>query len=1267
MLSLANSLSSISSALLDIVKSGLQAWYKADNTQAPLGEEEIANGEFSIGPEIITNSDFSTSGSIDDNSHTLGFQNSGNTGGGTISNGELILVGDTGTEEDYGRAFITNGIDSRSVVVADKTYKLTYTVSSASGAIQFGYHNGGWNEGSLSHAVGTHTYYITQASGTSFIIKNNGDGGTLKLSSISLKQTNPNDSWSKTGDTVVKDGTALIDGGLLYQAGVMVNGKKYRLELDVDSLSLGTGYIRLQDNSATDYYRITSDGHHTIDFTYAVAHSDFQLSATGSASAILSNITLKEVVNSVKDFSPNTNNGVLYSGKALHFAQAHDYVDIDYWKSEAISASTKATFAVWFNCDDVSPGAMIFAAAGTSRFYLGAKGAKLELGWGSSGWQTDSNSIAIVNHTWYRAVVVVDGLTCRVYLNGELAFSKTNGSSFTLDDNGVYIGSEGDIASNIWYGELSDFQIYDKAWTASDVTYDYNNPDKDVFDNSNSSITTTDCKALYRLNEGAGDRVYNAAPVLQANIINNHDFSGATSVQGNDTIPNDGAGSYTDQRDSGKWVKDSSADSSVEIDVGTFKGKNNVVKVKIPTHSNSNRLLQRNTIKPNTFYFVETEVFIESGNFRLDTTDDDIPLSFITSSTTGSWHTLTKVVKSESTAGTVDIFLRTSSAGGDPHEFYVNSVSFKEISLSESYVQNSWVSGNWITAQPYIPQYAMSSYSKKAIFGGAGSGDLIDCGKEDSIDDIFAGGGTWSAWISGVSASGDKGTILTKGQPRLRVRDDDGDDITLEFLHIFSGNNGVWRPPTTALLENKLNHVAVTYDNTDTANDPKIYINGVEQSLDYESTPTGSAVTDAGSDFRIGSLNSTTDPFDGFIDEVAVFDKILTEAEVQEIFNAGIALDCRDHSAYLGDEEFDDPGFDDPSEWNANTGWTVSGGKASVNHHETTALSQTLSVTQGKIYDLTFEISDYVEGAFQFGFNQFNIAGTSSNLPNFNKNGVYNYRVVALGDNINVYMYGVNASEFSIDNLSLREVQLNGYWRNNGVDTWTDLSPYGNNGTVNGSPTTIQLQEVPYFKKDTFGLPMNKVREKGLNLDGGSYVTIDDSSDFDFGTTGFTIQAWVKPFSLTANDRIITKGKTSDDEWMISVGADNASVRVYAQDSSTAVLDSENTFSTLSLNNWAMITVVIDTPNDQILFYKDDGNVESKTGASWSGNFNGDDSLIIAANKDLDADRFDGIIDDVKIYNRVLSSSEIERNYKVTKSKHASTSNWSDDFDDGFI
>ena len=1306
--------SSKSSKIRRIIKNGLQAWYKADETQAPLGEEEIANGKFNTGPELFSDASkwVFDGGRASYNTSTDVLTLDNSSGGGGARQSVTTSIGDT--------------------------FLCTFTINSISGyaggeGVFFRVAN---TEGTTRTTAGTYSEYITVDSVTiddRIDIRGN-DDGTATISNISVKKTNPNDSWHKTGDTVIKDGTALVaNNGILFQPSTMVDGKKYRLELDVSSLSLGGSYVRVQDNDGNVHYQITSNGHHVVDFTHSISpNEDFQIAAGGSASAILSNITLKEITNSVKDFSPNVNNGVLYSGKALNFDGTADYIDIDYWKSKTIDDNTKATFAVWFNDDNVSSGDFIFGTntSASDWFYLGVHSGNLELGWHDSGWTSDSNSIAVVDNTWYRAVVVIDGYVCRVYLNGELAFSKITDGSFTLHATGLSIGAQGDAVGDFWDGMLADFQIYDKAWTASDVAYDYNNPDKDVFDDEgraevvsdvelvtngtfddtdnwfgsvsisggqftktngglayqggvvtsgktykvtvdvetvgaasqiyaggkNSSnlvagvqtvyitagpmntflgfnngdastvynsisvkevttqageISPIDCTALYRLNEGAGNRLYNAAPVLRENITKDYDFTSGWGNNG-DVVINDADTFTTSVVDRGIYKTYTETGKIYKLTVVGTTTSSTGVKITDGSHG--------------TTYYEN----LSSGSFS-----DTVIFTVVSPSNT-------------------EIFIRNKSTG----ETTITTLKVEEVHIPESYVQTSWVSGNWITAQPYIPQHAMSSYSKKMIFDG--SDDYVALGSEKTIaaDEAFS----FSFWYYNINTSSDQAILGNNGSTDFITL-----DLGDEGLNFVANNNSNPGKRTfefdsgSELVAGKLNHIVLTKA-TGGSGTMKCYLNGIAQT-DTEAAPN--EPFDYQHIFR-----SDTNYGEGFIDELAHFNKELSATEVQEIFNAGIALDCRDHSAYLGSEIVTNGGFDDAEGWdNRESEWTISGGKASVDSSGTKYIRQVLTgLKNGKIYNISFEISDYVQGSFQFGYNQFHKVGTSQSIENITKNGVYNYTVTAEDvDDTNLLMYAVDASKFSLDNLSVKEVQLNGYWRNNGIDTWTDLSPYGNNGTVNGSPTTIQLQEVPYFKKDTFGLPMNKVREKGLNLDGSSYVTVDDSADFDFGTTGFTIQAWVKPFSLTTNDRIITKGTTDAAEWMVSIGSDNASVRVFAEDSGNANLDSANTFSTLSLNTWAMITAVIDTPNDQILFYKDDGNVESKTGASWSGNFNGTAPLRIGANEALAADRFDGVIDDVKVYNRVLSQSEIIKNYKATRSNHLSTSNWSDDFDNSFI
>ena len=205
-------------------------------------------------------------------------------------------------------------------------------------------------------------------------------------------------------------------------------------------------------------------------------------------------------------------------------------------------------------------------------------------------------------------------------------------------------------------------------------------------------------------------------------------------------------------------------------------------------------------------------------------------------------------------------------------------------------------------------------------------------------------------------------------------------------------------------------------------------------------------------------------------------------------------------------------------------------------------------------------------------------------------------------------------------------------------------------GAATSNSTVIANPTIP--TQDIFG---NLVRDRlnSFNLDGSGYSSVANSSSLQFGTSAFTIQAWIKPFSLVSNNRILTKGVTGNGEFMISVGGDNASVRVFAKDSNGNSLDTTNFFSTLTINSWQMITVIIDTPNDQILFFKNDGNVETNTGASWTGNFNNTEPITIGNTSSVSAGQFfDGLVSDALVYDRALTSDEVENNYNAGLSAH---------------
>lgn len=286
-----------------------------------------------------------------------------------------------------------------------------------------------------------------------------------------------------------------------------------------------------------------------------------------------------------------------------------------------------------------------------------------------------------------------------------------------------------------------------------------------------------------------------------------------------------------------------------------------------------------------------------------------------------------------------------------------------------------------------------------------------------------------------------------------------------------------------------------------------------------------------------------------------------------------------------------------------------------------------------------------------------------------NTSAIGEHSVTFTANSTTFFMLATSGSTLSVDNVSVKKVDLKGYWRNNGTDAWTDLSEYGNNGTVNGSPTTIQLQEVPYFKKDTFGLPMNRVRQKGLNFDTSDYVEITDNDTLTPSTTAFTIECWVKSNVLINSSshsnhvNIIDKQTgSSDNSWWLAINNDGK-----------LQLGSEGGNIQSTTASWAA-----DTWFHLVATYRDDGDgtysgelyvnrtAESLTNDNLESIANDDAPVRIGKGEHLG---WDGIIDDVKIYDRALTVNEVTKNYKATKSKHKNNtvSNWSDDFSDSFI
>ena len=105
------------------------------------------------------------------------------------------------------------------------------------------------------------------------------------------------------------------------------------------------------------------------------------------------------------------------------------------------------------------------------------------------------------------------------------------------------------------------------------------------------------------------------------------------------------------------------------------------------------------------------------------------------------------------------------------------------------------------------------------------------------------------------------------------------------FSQLFTGSGPYWATNNNTMTTG-VHQLAFTYDNTSTANDPIIYIDGSSSAVTESAgvAPSGYVVSDALSNFEIGRAQAPVSGFlkspDGKIYDVRIFNRILSGAEI---------------------------------------------------------------------------------------------------------------------------------------------------------------------------------------------------------------------------------------------------------------------------------------------------------------------------------------------------------------------------------------------------
>ena len=237
---------------------------------------------------------------------------------------------------------------------------------------------------------------------------------------------------------------------------------------------------------------------------------------------------------------------------------------------------------------------------------------------------------------------------------------------------------------------------------------------------------------------------------------------------------------------------------------------------------------------------------------------------------------------------------------------------------------------------------------------------------------------------------------------------------------------------------------------------------------------------------------------------------------------------------------------------------------------------------------------------------------------------------------------------------------LLGYWRNNGLSTWQDLTANDNDGTVNGLTETMLITAGADGSRDSQGFLMNRQRAtNSLNNDYqentetiggiGHYV---DTPGFNFHATVFSISCWIKSYTMGTNETIIDKYYNTNNQRALRLYTiTSGELQMQVSDDGSSNESQKTTDANLVADTWYHIVVTYSSGT--FTAYR------NGTALSVDANFGTETSidqnvapLRIGMSQDTKGS-FNGQIDDLAIYdNKVLSVTEAKRNYNAGKRSH---------------
>jgi len=469
-------------------------------------------------------------------------------------------------------------------------------------------------------------------------------------------------------------------------------------------------------------------------------------------------------------------------------------------------------------------------------------------------------------------------------------------------------------------------------------------------------------------------------------------------------------------------------------------------------------------------------------------------------------------------------------------------------------------------------------------FGGLFiSGSRINVG--ESAFDFGSGAFSLSTWFNFQNkslVSGDTGRheVLAKRQSGVGYRMRILSNNVLRWL-INTGSNSFI---TVKVNQNRWYHAVAIYNGTDIL----LYLNGV---LVNQTSASGN--TNNNDDFFIGfTAGDFPRPFNGTIDELAIYGRELSASEVRQLYYGGL---LGGHTLNSSLTTFGD-------------NWTFgarAGDSIAFSNESNSSL---------------IEIENSVPVVSSLTLNS-----TSAN--NFTTDNLTLSFDVSDVDGHNVK----NITDWTIDGNSIAVLNMPFEPGNSNSTDAKDYSTFSNNGSVSGA---------------TFSATSGYDGRGAYDFDGSPEVlTVSDDSSIDFGTNSFAISVWVNLDSFSNFGSIVAKGDNiaAATPGLFLGTTPDGRIRFRTRDSSEFY--SERTTATLSTGTWYHVIAnrIINSSGEHLELYVDGVKFTDSpiSNGATPADVDVSDALQIGGDTCGACVDLDGRVDDVIIFNHSLSPEQI--------------------------